>query len=79
MAADAAVDLARYQAWDAVDGVANLWQTLGAEDAVVRRAVAGYLTACPLPAARLHLDRIRAADPDRLRAAIESAGLPRGL
>ena len=79
VAADAAVDLARYQAWDAVDGVANLWQTLGAEDAVVRRAVAGYLTACPLPAARLHLDRIRAADPDRLRAAIESAGLPRGL
>ena len=79
VAADAAIDLARYRAWDAVDRVAALWQTLGAEDPLVRRAVAGYLTACPLPAARSHLDRIRAVDPDRLREAAAAAALPRGL
>lgn len=75
VAADAVIDLARYQSWDAVDRVAGLWAGLGSDDPLIRRAVAGYLAACPLPAARAHLDRLRQADPDRLRQALEAAAL----
>lgn len=75
VAADAVVDLARYRAWDAIDRVAAAWGRLGSDDPLVRRAVAGYLAACPLPAARGHLDRLRAAEPDRVRQALEAAAL----
>ena len=77
VAADAAIDLARYGDWSAVDEVAGLWHALGRDDLLVRRAVAGYLSACPLPAAAAHLARLREADPDRLRAALEAAVGPR--
>jgi hypothetical protein len=76
VAADAAVDLASYGAWANVDDVARLWETLGRDDPLVRRAVAGYLAACPLPVARAHLERLRAADPVLLNAALEAAGKP---
>lgn len=78
VAADAAVDLARYRSWDRVDDVARLWTTLGGDDPLVRRAVAGYLTACPRPAAKAHLERLSREDPARLRQAVEAAGLPAG-
>jgi len=76
VAADAVIDLARYGAWAPVDEVARLWQTLGREDPLVRRAVAGYLVACPLRTARLQLERLRAADPAALEAALEAARSP---
>jgi hypothetical protein len=76
VAADATVDLARYQAWDMVTEVSRLWDTLGADDPLVRRAVAGYLTACPLPAAKQALDQIRSRDPQRLQQALDAAALP---
>ncbi len=77
VAADAAVDLARYQDWSAVAAVAGLWDALGRDDPLVRRAVAGYLAACPLPEARRQLGRLREADPARLEAALEAAAGPR--
>ena len=76
VAADATIDLARYRAWDPIEIVAGLWETLGRDDPLVRRAVAGYLSACPLAAARMHLDRLRAADPERLAAALAAARSP---
>jgi len=76
VAADAAIDLARLRAWDAVDDVARLWDSLGGDDPLVRRAVAGYLTACPLPAAKRHLDAIATRDGARLRQAVDAAALP---
>lgn len=76
LAADAAVDLARYQAWHTVDEVARLWDTLGANDPLVRRAVAGYLNACPLPRAQAELERIREANPVFLQQALDAAALP---
>ncbi|NDC54820.1 MAG: hypothetical protein EBZ74_11205 [Planctomycetia bacterium] len=79
VASDAVVDLARLRAWEPLDAVAALWATLGRDDPLVRRAVAGYLDACPLAAARGHLDRIRAADPARLDAALEAARGPLAL
>lgn len=77
VAADATIDLARYQAWDHVATVAALWESLGNDDPLVRRAVAGYLTACPRSDAREWLDRIREQDPARLTAALDAAALPK--
>ena len=56
--------------------VSHLWERLGGDDPLVRRAVAGYLAACPLPAAKRELERIRAMDPLRLDQALEAAALP---
>jgi hypothetical protein len=76
VAADATVDLARYQAWGTVAEVSQLWDTLGADDPLVRRAVAGYLTACPLPVARQELERIGRQNPGMLKQALDAAALP---
>jgi len=76
VAAEATVDLARARHWDALDRVADLWDTLGRADPLVRRAVAGYLAACPLPAARQRLAEIRERDPVGLDRALEAAALP---
>ena len=76
-AADAAIDLARYAAWDHAADVAALWDRLGGDDPLVRRAVAGYLAACPKPEAQQLLATIRSADPQRLDAALEAARLPK--
>ena len=76
VAADATVDLARYRAWDVVAEVSRLWDTLGTDDPLVRRAVAGYLTACPLPAAQQELERIGRQNPGVLKKALDAAALP---
>jgi hypothetical protein len=76
VAADATVDLARYQAWDAVAVVSPLWDSFGTDDPLIRRAVAGYLTACPLPAAKQELERIRSRNPAQLQQALDAAALP---
>jgi len=76
VAADATVDLARYRAWETMAEVSRLWDTLGSDDPVVRRAVAGYLTACPLPTARQELERIGRQNPSVLKQALDAAALP---
>jgi hypothetical protein len=75
-AAEATVDLTRYRAWDAADRVAALWQELGGDDPLVRRAVAGYLSQCPSPEARLHADAIRSHDPELYEQALQASRLP---
>jgi hypothetical protein len=59
-----------------LDDVASLWDRLGHDDPLVRRAVAGYLSACPLAAARAHAAAIAAADPPAWAAAVAAAALP---
>lgn len=76
VAAEAATDLARYRRWSDVDRVAALWTSVGRDDPLIRRAVAGYLEACPLPAAAAHRDRLAAADPVAWQAAREAAAGP---
>jgi len=76
VAADAAIDLARYARWDEVDRVAALWKSLGRDDPLVRRAVAGYLEACPLPAAASHRGRLAASDSEAWAAARAAAAGP---
>jgi hypothetical protein len=48
------------QAWEGVAEVAALWDRLGRDDPLVRRAVAGYLTACPLASAKRHAAAVAA-------------------
>ncbi len=76
VAAAAVVDLARYEHWNSVDEIASLWNTFGRDDPLVRRAVAGYLTACPLDTARDQAARIAAAAPEAWATAVAAAGLP---
>jgi hypothetical protein len=75
VAADAAVDLARYAAWGEADRVAALWDRLGRDDPLVRRGVVGYLQACPRPEARAHLDRLRSSHPQAVAEAAAAVGL----
>lgn len=77
VAADAIIDLARAEAWEEVDAVAAWWDA-AADDPLIRRAVAGYLVACPSPAARDHLERIGSRDADGLARARAAAELPLG-
>ena len=76
VAADAVVDLARWQHWESVDCVTAVWDRLGSNDPLIRRAVAGYLIACPLEPAGREAARLQAAEPERWAAAVGAAGLP---
>ena len=76
VAADAAVDLARWQHWASVGDVAALWDRLGRDDPLVRRAVAGYLSACPLESAASRAAAIAAAAPEAWAAAVAADALP---
>jgi len=77
VAAECVVDLARYRRFDDIDLVAGLWDSLGRDDPLVRRAVAGFLLACPRDEARAQRERLAANDPDRWQAAVAAAALPR--
>jgi len=62
------VDLARWQDWGALGQVAALYD--GAKAArPLNQAVVGYLLACPQPAARAELHRLRRLDPAGVAAA----------
>jgi hypothetical protein len=76
VAADVVIDLARYGYWASIDEVAALWDTFGSDDPLVRRAVAGYLIACPFDRAQGIVGQIAMRDPDRWAAAVQAAGLP---
>ena len=77
VAADSIIDLARYGAWEGLESVAAAWHTVGADDPQVRRAVAGYLSACPLPEAREQIASLASKDPQQWAEALEAAALPR--
>ena len=61
-AESAIVDLARWQDWDALPEVTSLFTKAGFAQPAVRRAVVGYLLACPEQRARLALASLRALD-----------------
>jgi hypothetical protein len=62
-AAEAITDLARWQDWRIVGQVAALYERKGYSDPFVRRAIVGYLKACPEPAAAAAVDDLRQRDP----------------
>jgi hypothetical protein len=65
----AIVDLARWQAWDALSAIANLYGDREYAEPATQRAIVGYLLACPLPAARDALHQLRERDPQGVAAA----------
>ena len=62
-AAEAITDLARWHDWRIVARVASLYERKEFSDPFVRRAIIGYLKACPEPAAAVALDQLRQRDP----------------
>ena len=68
--AEAAItDLARWQDWSAMPEIVALFQKDGFEQPGVRRAVVGYLLACPEPKATSALAELRTRDPEGVAAA----------
>ena len=68
-AAAAVVDLARWQDWQALDAVAALYTKDPPPVAATRRAIVGYLLACPDSRAAEELQRLRRQDPDGVQRA----------
>ena len=62
-AAAVVTDLARWQHWQALDEVASLYSYDRDTTLAIRRAVVGYLLACPAEAADRALDELRRSDP----------------
>jgi hypothetical protein len=69
LADQAIIDLARWTDWNALDAVVALYGRTGYEAAATRRAIVGYLLACPRVEAREELNRLRLRDPQGVSAA----------
>ena len=63
-AAAAITHLARWQDWSALAKIAALYYRKDDNDALIRRAVVGYLLVCPTPEAAHALAHLRQHDPD---------------
>jgi hypothetical protein len=72
-------DLARWKDWSAIDRVVTLFEGATEETRFVKSAAVHYLKTCPLPAAAEALDRLRAIDPEAVRAAEASMEFYSGL
>jgi hypothetical protein len=68
-AAAATIDLARWQDWSALPEVADLYDRPGYGLPTVRRAIVGYLLACPEPEAARRLAQLRRLDPEGVEQA----------
>lgn len=68
-AATAITDLARWNDWDSLARISRLYDEPAYADPAIRRAIVGYLLACPKPAARAELARLRTNDPAGVGAA----------
>lgn len=71
-AAAAITDLARWQAWDHLAAVVDLFGRPGYEDAATERAIVGFLLVCPTADARAALARLRDQAPQRVAEAQQS-------
>lgn len=61
-AAAAIIDLARWKDWDAADEIASLYARPQYAQPAIRRAIVGYLLACPGAKAARALERLRKLD-----------------
>lgn len=68
-AAAAITDLARWQDWQALESIADLYALDGKCTPTTRHAIVGYLLACPEPASARALARLRELDPQGVAAA----------
>jgi hypothetical protein len=68
-AAAAITDLARWRDWSVLPRVASLFDQQDFTAPDIRRAIVGYLRACPLPTAEQSLSELRKRDPNAVAAA----------
>lgn len=62
-------DLARWEDWDSMDQLVKLFKESTEESGWVRVPVINYLRACPLPAAKKHLEELAKLDPESMQRA----------
>jgi hypothetical protein len=72
-------DLARWNDWDSLARISRLYDEAAYSDAAIRRAIVGYLLACPKPAAGAELARLRSNDPAGVAAAEQVLSRTSGL
>lgn len=77
-AESAITDLARMKAWDTLDRVVKVYGQ-SSSDERIRRAVVGYLLACPEAKAPMALDQLRRRDPQGVAAAERVLSATSGL
>jgi hypothetical protein len=81
-AAMALTDLARWNDWGSLARVGRMYDDPAYSDPAIRRAIVGYLLACPKPAAATELARLRTSDPAGVAAAenilLRTSGLGAG-
>ncbi len=65
----AITDLARWKDWDAVERIGGLYEQPAYAQPAIRRAIVGYLLACPTAKASAMLARLRQNDPQGVAAA----------
>jgi hypothetical protein len=78
-AAAAITDLARWQAWQAPESIAALYEKTDYSTPSTRLAIVGYLLACPLPQARTALRALRDSDPQGVAGAEQVLSLTGSL
>ncbi len=69
-------DLARWEDWESMDRLVELFKNSDQKKSWVRIPVVQYLLACPLPQAKAHLEELRKIDEESVRRA--SLFLPLG-
>lgn len=62
-------DLARWEDWQVMDQLVDLFKNADDKTSWVRVPVINYLRACPLPEAKEHLKELEKIDPDAVRRA----------
>ncbi len=62
-------DLARWQDWSQVDRVVELFTQSDVNNNFIRAPIINYLRACPLPTAKVAIDKIKEQDPEGYRRA----------
>jgi hypothetical protein len=78
-AAAAITDLARWNDWTSLARISRLYDDPAYADPAIRRAIVGYLLACPKPAARTELARLRNSDPTGVAEAEQILSRTSGL
>src|SRR6185295_19585956 len=72
------VDLARWQDWSVVQRVADMYGPKEFNSPSIRRAIVGYLTACPNKDAAIQLARLKQTDPTGVAEAERALSTPAG-
>jgi hypothetical protein len=62
-------DLARWEAWDSLDRLVELFKESDDDSGWVRVPVINFLRACPKPEAKTHLDELAKLDPESFKRA----------